>query len=152
MAEEIQENVKIKQSLRLRMPQKSKFMEQTRLTFSLLSLLKVVPMKWNSKKQLFQLVPSIYSWHWLIFIVSFLAVSIECSFVIFRMFQTAILNWPLSKNKDALREILSLFSQLSTRSVTMIGSIIALSARGTANFVNQLIAIRRAGMYGLVLH
>ena len=149
MAEAIEENVKMKQNLRLKIPQRSNFMEQTRLTFSLLSILKVVPMKWNAKKQVFQLLPSYYSAQWITFIASFLIVSIECSFVTFRMFQTAILNWPISKNKDALRDILSLFSQLSTRAVTMIANIIVLSTKDMVSFVNQMIAIRRAGITDL---
>ena len=147
MAEAIEVGIKMKQNGILKIPQRSNFMEQTRLTFSLLSVLKVVPMKWNSKKQLFQLLPSIYSWQWIIFIVSFLVISIEYSFLFFRMFQTAILNWPISQNKDALREILSLFSQLSTRSATMMANIMVLSTSDMTDFVNQIIAIRRAGMH-----
>ena len=148
MAENVKESVKIKNNLRRRIPQRSKFMEKTRLTFFLLSILKVVPLKWSAKKQAFQRLLSIYSWQWIVFIASILIVSIECSFVLFRMFQTAILNWPISKNKDALRGTLSLFSQLSSRAVTLICSVIVLPTRDNANFVNQLIAIRRRGMNG----
>ena len=147
----IAESITRREYVRQRMPKakaddSKKFMKHTRLTYSLVSALNVLPMRWNAEKEVFEVLPKIFSWQYILFIVSFLAMVIDIGFIIFRLFQTTILNWPIKENKDAFRTVLSLLSQLSTRAVALASSITALPPRPQAFYINHILAIRRAGI------
>lgn len=122
-----------------------RFLSVTRFFYRFLSTFNLIPVTWNDRHYTFH-SHKVASIRYCLHRILYFWFSLEFSFGVGRLCELVIRNWPITRNIEALPELISIFGILGTKSGVFVLNAFMLGRKEEIrHFANQLCRLRRAG-------